>query len=424
MKSKSLKSFIKVGIFVLACLMLITMFFGCVPDDDTDEGPLENEPVQNTELSPIFKTKEIKGGLAITGIKDSYSSDTVDIPETIKEYQVIEIADEAFEENVKIKTVNIPKSVKRINEEAFHECTNLETVNFAEGSRLEFIGEDAFSESGIKNITLPDSVTTIWYYAFFDCKNLTSINIPAALSWVQYGFIGYNNLTEIKLPTDSDFVVENGILYNKDKTEIVSLLGGIGISEYTMPDSVEIVHDYAFAGSDLSKIQFSNHLHRIKWGAFENCKKLTSIHLPPSLRSVGADAFKDCEKLQYVLFESEVVPDLGWNIFDGNAAGRKIYVPGVAKHDYLSNERLEEYRFGGVRVITSKIYFETNGGEEIEPMDAEYNNGITLPTPKKAGYVFNGWFFDEELTDRFYSSRWYADSDTTLYAGWIPTSLS
>ena len=69
-------------------------------------------------------------------------------------------------------------------------------------------------------------------------------------------------------------------------------------------------------------------------------------------------------------------------------------------------------------IETCMISFNTNGGNDIEPVSVEKGNTITgLPTPVKDGFVFDGWFTDEAFTNPFDESM-VITSDMTLYAKW------
>ena len=72
----------------------------------------------------------------------------------------------------------------------------------------------------------------------------------------------------------------------------------------------------------------------------------------------------------------------------------------------------------GQAPLSHHVEFDTNGGSEIQPQEVIHNGYInTTDTPTKPGYVFEGWYFDEELTDYVYSSSPITE-DTTLYAKW------
>ena len=64
------------------------------------------------------------------------------------------------------------------------------------------------------------------------------------------------------------------------------------------------------------------------------------------------------------------------------------------------------------------VEFVTNGGTEIESIELELESQIEIPiTPTKEGYIFSGWYYDENFT------MWFDESsliygDTILYAKW------
>lgn len=59
--------------------------------------------------------------------------------------------------------------------------------------------------------------------------------------------------------------------------------------------------------------------------------------------------------------------------------------------------------------------FETNGGNELEALEGVV---VTLPTPKKEGYYFWGWYDNEDLTGEPVKSTYYNKESVTLYAKW------
>lgn len=68
-------------------------------------------------------------------------------------------------------------------------------------------------------------------------------------------------------------------------------------------------------------------------------------------------------------------------------------------------------------VQTVKITFDSNGGEEIASMSGDVGASLTLPTPNRVGYTFEGWFEDEALL-KAYTKNTYPNSNLTLYAKW------
>ena len=76
-----------------------------------------------------------------------------------------------------VESVEILASVKCIGTNAFYKCENLKRIVFAEGSRLERIGNYCFCHSGIEELTLPGTLREIGGYAFDECDNLKTIYV-------------------------------------------------------------------------------------------------------------------------------------------------------------------------------------------------------------------------------------------------------
>ena len=75
--------------------------------------------------------------------------------------------------------------------------------------------------------------------------------------------------------------------------------------------------------------------------------------------------------------------------------------------------------YAGFTVNQYTISFATNGGSEVDEISQNYNTTITEPTtPTKAGYVFDGWFKDVNLTQRFTFNKMPAEN-LTLYPKYL-----
>ncbi len=83
------------------------------------------------------------------------------------------------------------------------------------------------------------------------------------------------------------------------------------------------------------------------------------------------------------------------------------------------------YAHWGVRSF--RISFELNGGTgEMEDLDAEYGSSFgELATPKKPGYLFDGWWTTEDFQrgTRVAEGDSVPYKDTTLYAKWLRRKL-
>ncbi|WP_022760613.1 InlB B-repeat-containing protein [Butyrivibrio sp. AD3002] len=64
------------------------------------------------------------------------------------------------------------------------------------------------------------------------------------------------------------------------------------------------------------------------------------------------------------------------------------------------------------------VSYESNGGSEIDTNEVPFETYIPVPSvPEKEGYVFTGWFADEECQTPFGFGKMPAE-DIVLYAGW------
>ena len=153
---------------------------------------------------------------------------------------------------------------------------------------LKNIPTEAFCMcSTLTSITIPDSVTTIRERAFGGCDSLTAF----------YGKFA---------SADNRCLIMDGVL---------KAFAPAGLIEYTIPDSVTTIGEYAFF----------------------DCSSLTSITIPDSVTTIGKNAFKDCNALTSVY-----ITDLeAWCKirFVSNADGNPLK---YAHNLYLNGELVED----------------------------------------------------------------------------------
>jgi uncharacterized repeat protein (TIGR02543 family) len=61
--------------------------------------------------------------------------------------------------------------------------------------------------------------------------------------------------------------------------------------------------------------------------------------------------------------------------------------------------------------------FNTNGGNDLEDINSIMID--KLPTPTKEGYMFGGWYDNEELKGSCYTNKYFSEENVTLYAKWL-----
>ena len=206
-------------------------------------------------------------------------------------------------------SVSISDTVKIIGEEAFAENLGLNVVS--SGKNIKSISYAAFANcTYLSKIDISDSVEEIGNSVFSGCENLTKINFGKNLKKVGNGvFAGCNSLETITIDKDNPyFVVDDGALYDKDKTTLYAYLNGNDATSYKMPNTVEKIKEYAFWGNQtLENISLSGSLKEIPGYAFANCKNLQEIAIPYSVRSIDAKAFENCLSLKDTNIPSSVL---------------------------------------------------------------------------------------------------------------------
>jgi hypothetical protein len=95
--------------------------------------------------------------------------------------------------------------------------------------------------------------------------------------------------------------------------------------------------------SNLTNVTISDRVIWIKESAFYGCKSLTSVTIPKSVMDIEQGAFSHCSSLTNVYCKPTLPPGEGWDIFDYNISGRKIYVPTGSVTAYKSAEGWSGY---------------------------------------------------------------------------------
>ena len=223
------------------------------------------------------------GMVEITGYNGS--AKTVDIPKTIDGKSVTSIGGGAFAWCSSLTSITIPNSVTNIGIYAFRECTSL------------------------KSVTIPNSVTSIDKWAFDGCTNLTSVSIPESVTSIGWSAFGAcRSLIAIDVAVDNkNYASMNGVLFNKDKTELLYYPCNKNDDIYTIPDSVTNIAEQAFNGcTSLKSVTIPNGVMSIDNYAFVYCRNITNITIPESVASIGDGAFSGCSSLTNITIPDSV----------------------------------------------------------------------------------------------------------------------
>ena len=91
-----------------------------------------------------------------------------------------------------------------------------------------------------KNISLPKNLERLTWASFAGCTSLTTVTLPKSITDSgANSFVRCTSLTKILVEQgNTNYISENGILYTKDKTELVAYSIGKKDKEFDVPTYV------------------------------------------------------------------------------------------------------------------------------------------------------------------------------------------
>ena len=134
---------------------------------------------------------EVKIPSTVTKIKDSAFSRCTGLTKIELPPQLEEVGYSSFYGCSGLTEITIPSSVKTIRSGAFEECFNLESVTLSEG--ICEIGTEAFKSTKLKSLNIPKSVKKLGRDIVYNCWHLPYITIEAP-SQLEETFEGSNGV--------------------------------------------------------------------------------------------------------------------------------------------------------------------------------------------------------------------------------------
>ncbi|MBP3309914.1 MAG: leucine-rich repeat protein [Ruminococcus sp.] len=233
------------------------------------------------------------GGKTVTAIYpfafQNSAAQEIIIPDT-----VTTVREMAFCQALMLKNIVLPQSVTEIGDYAFDSCASLESID-AGGAVM--IGESAFTGcKALKTLTISGNCEGIYGSSpFTTCTSLESITVTEG---------------------DGNYSSEDGILYNKDKSLLITYPTAKAGEKFKAPESVTEISPYAFycaknlVEADISSVEIINP------SAFRNCEKLEKVKLSKDLTIIDDYAFHNCNSLTSLRFydKLETVGDYAFGL--------------------------------------------------------------------------------------------------------------
>ena len=192
------------------------------------------------------------------------------------------IGEQSFKGATKLVTIVLSTTAKEIGDLAFFQCDKLTALTVS-NAPLEKYGTDCFG----------------------GCTALQEIHVPQTVTSLAYGFLGVGNGIEsiVVEEGNENYVVENGVLYNAEKTEVIACPLALNQEVVTVLDTVTTVASYAFRGNYkyVKTVNLSN-AQKICTNAFyyTNVKHvvLDNVH------TIEDFAFNQCHTIDHLIIAS------------------------------------------------------------------------------------------------------------------------
>lgn len=197
--------------------------------------------------------------------------------------------------------VYIADGVTGIGNHAFDGMSTLETIEFENSKSLTKVGEYAFNNCDkMVGLSLDlSNVTTLGKYAFNGCERLGSgennkgVTLSDALTTIPENAFNTCGLKNVNIPKSCTKIEKNAFAHNS--------LSEVG--ELVLPDGLVTIGDSAFV---------------VTMGSGDTSVGITSLTIPSSVKSIGANAFSGRRNLAEVTVEDDNVPNTELEL--GNAA--------------------------------------------------------------------------------------------------------
>ena len=247
------------------------------------------------------------------------------IPETI-EYVSVENLPISINE-IQLVNTNTKYSVNKNKKILYTKDTKEMVICYSKEENIDLreeeilkIGNFAFKQAtNAQYIILPNLLKSIGTQVFNTCKRVEKIKIGANVNYIDPLFKYGNSHGKVTIEKENlKYMVENNVLYSKDKTKLYSVLYLIEGSFY-LDEKVEEVDNFAFHNQyEMTDINISKSVKEIK-RSFNYCNKLTKINIPNNVKKIDNNAFTQCNNVESINVDNEKNSILGapWGAMKG-----------------------------------------------------------------------------------------------------------
>lgn len=364
--------------------------------------------------------------VAIVGLEKDLKVKSLIIPDYIDNKKVVRVTSNVFSNNSNLEYIKLGEYITKVDDYCFQNCINLKEAYL--NNNIEHYGESIFK----------------------GCYNLETIHINGNFDNCLFNFF------EGDYPTtfENVYINEGTMIKNTDNwnSTIMPYLS-VSINLY-LPSDLKIIKKDTFVGPTyIRNIYINSSFLTIETGAFKECyshvifkEKAKELVIEPEafecneitikaykatidLTSLASNTIIECDYLTLqsrlilnfgnIILKCKEIENIEQYMFNNSGVKVEIYgvVKNVQKNGFNSLSSLTFYNKQNIINWDShwcgsnfdviykydenkyKIIFDSNGGEYIEPIIMENDTIESLPTPVKEGYIFKGWYSQNQLID-------------------------
>ena len=307
-------------------------------------------------------------GIKLAGVGDHPLTEYREIYSSIVIPDYVDIIfGDAFDYCKNLKSVTLPKNIKKISRGAFSDCSKLKEVYYA-GSEEQWnsitikddndpllnanihfnrdsaittgtCGKNAVWDFNEETGTLTISGTGNMYnwvqpnyapwYSF--CENIKSVKIENGITNIGAGaFYECKNLADVRIGKDVTSIGSVAFIYCENLKNI------------TIPETVTSIGTGAFSYSGLANIILPSSITKIDLNTFAYCDNLKTVTIPDSVTSIGNSAFNKCNNLTDVYYcgteskwHSVTIGNYNNDLLNANI--HYNHIPNIHIHSYTSS---------------------------------------------------------------------------------------
>lgn len=239
----------------------------------------------------------------------------------------------------------IPDGVESIEQAAFAQVNGLTAIEL---NGVKKLAKGAFDKAvKLRNVLLGPSVDTIEDGAFGGNNDLAAFDVD---------------------PANPNYTADNGVIYTKNKEELVLFPAGKAGEYTTLPTTKKIRNRAFYYAQKVTKVTFNSNLEVIDNDAFQATTKLANItfEAPAKIKTIGTFAFQGSGLTELNIPASlEVV---SWSAF-GSTKLKKVTVAdgsqlqSINKAAFNGCKDLEEFTFEGSSTL-NKIQADAFSGDD------------------------------------------------------------